>query len=460
MRRIFGRESLWGRSALAVFWLALSSTVVVQQTPPSKAVDHVILVSIDGLMPAYYLDPDRYGLEIPTLRNLMRTGVAFAGAEGVFPTVTYPSHTSIITGTLPAEHGIDSNTPFDPFNRTNGGWYWYAEDLKVPTLWDVARQAGKTTASVFWPVTVGANIDINYPEYRTLASDDDVKLLRVLATPGLISGIEARYGRIPGRRPDDTVRARAAAYIIERHRPNLLLVHLTDLDGAQHRSGPGSAEAMSTLEKIDGHLASISQALRQAGMLERTAWVVVSDHGFRRVSRQFHPHVVLRELGYRTYGAKGELTDWRVDARIAGGTFSLVAKDPADKEVVEIATRKFRALAADTRFGLARLYSRAEIGDNGGFPDAFLAGEAADEFMIGSATTGDVVTDSTSKGMHGYHPSRPDQLSALLLSGAGIVSGQRQDRARLIDVAPTVARLLGVPMATARGRVLTEALKN
>jgi len=460
MRRIVGGPTIARGAVIAVAVLALFSSTPVRGTPAAAPAEHVILVSIDGLMPAYYLEPDRYRLKIPTLRELMRTGVSFAGAEGVFPTVTYPSHTSIITGTLPAEHGIDSNTPFDPFNRTNGGWYWYAEDLRVPTLWDVVRQGGKRTASVFWPVTVGARLDVNYPEYRTLASDDDVKLLRALATPGLIDGIEKRYGRIPGRRPDDAVRASAAAYIIEHHRPNLLLVHLTDLDGAQHRSGPGSTEAVSTLEQIDGHLATIRHALGQAGLLERTAWVVVSDHGFRSVSRQFHPRVVLRESGYLTYDAKGALTDWRVDARIAGGTFALVAKDPADREAVEGVTRQFRALAADPRFGLARIYSPAEIRDNGGFPDAFLAGEAADDFMVGGAIAGDVVTASTSKGMHGYHPSRADQLSALLLSGAGVVSGQRQDRARLIDVAPTVARLLGVEMPSARGKVLNQVIKN
>ncbi len=443
--------------ALAALVLAFTAPGAAQPAAPARA-EHVILVSIDGLMPAYYREPDRLGLKIPVLREMVERGSSFAGAESVFPTVTYPSHTSIVTGTLPTEHGIDGNTPLDPFNRTDGGWYWYSEDLKVPALWDVLRQAGKRIGVVFWPVTVGASLDVNYPEFRLISSDDDVKLLRALATPGLIRGIEERFGKMQGRRPDDRSRAQAAAYILERHRPNLLLLHLTDLDGAQHRSGPGSPEAVTTLEQIDEHLGLIRDALRKAGLADRTAWVIVSDHGFRPVSRQFHPRAVLRGLGYMSYDEKDALTDWRVYARISGGTFGLVAKDPKDTAAIEDVTRHFKALASDARFGLARLYSQTEARASGGFPDAFLVGEAADDFMIGSASLGAFVTPATSKGMHGYHPSRPDQLAALLLSGQGISAGSKHDAARLIDVAPTVAHLLGVSMPSARGTVLTRAL--
>jgi predicted AlkP superfamily pyrophosphatase or phosphodiesterase len=426
--------------------------------PAGARAAHVILVSIDGLMPAYYREPERFGLAIPVLRELAAAGSSFAGAEGVFPTVTYPNHTAVITGTLPVEHGIDGNTPLDPFNRTREGWYWYAEDLKVPALWDVARQAGRTAAAVYWPVTVGAKLDVNFPEYRRIDTDDDVKLLRTMATPGLVEGIEKQYGRIPGTRLTDTNRAQAAAYIIEHHRPNLLLVHLTDLDGAQHGNGPASPEALKTLEQIDRHLGFIRDATRRAGIADQTAWVIVSDHGFRRVSRQFNPRVLLRSLGYLTYNDRGELADWRVYARISGGTFALVAKDPSDATAITEATAFFEQVAAEPRFGIAQLYSGDEARQAGGFPGAFLVGEAADDFLMGSASSGPLVTPSGSKGAHGYHPSRPDQLASLLLSGKGIAKARRDETARLIDVAPTVAHLLGFTMPTARGTVLAQAL--
>ena len=420
---------------------------------------HVILISIDGLVPGYYLEPDRYGAKIPNLREFVSGGSSSTGAEGVFPTVTYPNHVAAITGVLPSDNGIVANGPFDPFDRTNGGWYWYTGDIKVPTLWDVARRGGKTAGSVYWPASIGAGVDYNFPEYRTVRTEDDVKLLRALATPGLIAGIEKEYGPIPGVRIVDRTRAQAAAYIIERHRPNLLLIHLTDLDGAQHRSGPGSREALEVLEQIDQNLGIIRAATQRAGLASRVTWIIMSDHGFRPVKYDFNPRVALRALGYLNFDAEEKLADWRVEASVSGGTFALIAKDKGDVEAIREATSFFESLAKDKRFGLAKLYSPAELQKLGAFPEAFLVGEAGDDFKIGSASKGPLVTTTTTKGMHGYHPARPDQLASLIFFGRGVVAQKRFQGGRLIDVAPTAAHLLGVPMPSARGEVLKSVLQ-
>lgn len=451
----------------AVLWLVVLAWFVCagvgahgQGQPRSQGSrpDRLILISIDGLVPDYYLNPDKYGLKVPVLREMVARGAAFAGAEGVFPTVTYPNHTTVVTGVLPAEHGIVTNTPHDPFNRTNDGWYWYSEDIKVPTLWDVARQARRTTAIVSWPASIGAKVGHNFPEYRVVRSEDDVKLIRTLSTPGLVSDFEQRHGRIPGERITDRTRAQMAAYLIERHRPDLLLVHLTDLDGAQHRNGPGSAEAIATLEQIDRHLGTIRGAAQRAGTAEHTAWIIVSDHGFREIAWQFHPRAALRSIGHLTFGSDNQLADWRIDARASGGYFALIARDARDAQAQQDATRFFEMLAADPRFGIAKLYSPAEMRELGALPDAFLVGEAADRFAIGGATSGAFVTPATDKGTHGYHPARPDQVASLLLHGKGIRAGTNHPKARLLDVAPTAAWLLGLSMPSARGTVLRQAL--
>ena len=441
---------------LPFLWLAAWLAFALQAA--SKP-DHVVLISIDGLAPDYYVHPDQYHLRIPNLRQCSQEGTASSGVEGVFPTITYPNHTAVVTGTLPVEHGIVGNNPFDPFNKTDEGWYWYSEDLRVPALWDVVRRAGKTVGTVYWPVTVGANVDYNFPEFRVIRSEDDVKLLRVLATPGLVSSIEKQYGKIPGERITDRIRSLAAAYIIEHHRPNLLLVHLTDLDGVQHRSGPGSPEAVAMLEQIDAHLGAIRAAARKAGIWEKTAWIIVSDHGFRKVTHEFHPRVLLCSLGYLHYGTDGKLAEWRVEAQIDGGTFGLVAKNPDDRQAIEELTRQVKMLATDPRNGIAQIYSREELKKLGAFPEAFLVVESAANFKMGEAHTGAMVTASNSKGAHGYHPARPDQLASLILCGPGIAAGRKLDGGRLIDVASTVADLLGLSMPTARGSVLHQALQ-
>jgi predicted AlkP superfamily pyrophosphatase or phosphodiesterase len=78
------------------------------------------------------------------LRDFVKSGTYASGVVGVLPTVTYPSHTTLMTGVAPVVHGIGSNTPFDPLNTNRDGWFWYAQDLKVRTLWQAASHG--------WPV--------------------------------------------------------------------------------------------------------------------------------------------------------------------------------------------------------------------------------------------------------------------------------------------------------------------
>jgi len=118
----------------------------------------LVIVSIDGMGPGYVLEADRYGLKVPNLRRFLTEGSWARGVKGVLPTVTYASHTTLVTGVSPARHGILYNEPFDPLDRNKEGWYWYAEDIRVPTLWDAAREAGLDVAIVDWPVSVGARV--------------------------------------------------------------------------------------------------------------------------------------------------------------------------------------------------------------------------------------------------------------------------------------------------------------
>ena len=128
----------------------------------------VVLISIDGLKPEAILEAASHGLKVPNLRAFLADGVYATGVRGVLPTLTYPSHMTILTGASPAKHGIYANTTFDPLGRNEHGWYWYTEDVQVPTLWDAAAAANLKTANVYWPTSVGAHITYNLPQvWRT-----------------------------------------------------------------------------------------------------------------------------------------------------------------------------------------------------------------------------------------------------------------------------------------------------
>src|SRR5262245_51557099 len=81
----------------------------------------VLMISIDGLRPDYVTRADEHGLKIPNLRRFVKEGAFAEGVTGVVPTVTYPSHTTLVTGVWPVQHGILSNTTFDPTNENMAG---------------------------------------------------------------------------------------------------------------------------------------------------------------------------------------------------------------------------------------------------------------------------------------------------------------------------------------------------
>ncbi len=415
---------------------------------------HVVLISVDGLMPKAYMQPVDGGRHVPNLLAMKQGGCVSPGALGVFPTVTYPSHTSMVTGHNPAAHGIVSNERFDPFDRTNGGWYWYSDLLKTPALWDVVHQNKGTTAAVSWPVSVGANIDYNIPEFRSIRLQDDVSLLRGLSTPGIFDQAEKATAKLQPDVWNDDWRANAAIALFKAHKPNLLLLHIFDLDSAQHTHGPETEETYETLARLDGLVGKVRDELTALVGKENIAFVIVSDHGFRPIRQQFHPRVVLSELGLLTLNAQGKTLRWRVYTQGAGGSAAFYANNPSDTEAIEKTTARIKALAADPKNGIGRVYEKAELKELKAFPDAFLAIEGAPGFTIGGGTTGDIVTRATYKGTHGFDPRHPELKTSLLLYGAGVKACDALPNARLIDVAPTITKLLGYPFPGTEGKPL------
>lgn len=441
--------------ALMVAWLLPASALYGQAQ--AGRVEHVILVSVDGLMPAAYLEPDAHGLKVPLLREIVRSGAYSEGMTSVFPTLTYPSHTSLATGVHPARHGITTNLAPDPLQRNDQGWRWYAEDVRVPALWDASREKGLRTALVWWPVTVGARADAIVPEVWRAHNEEDIKLVRALSTPGLLEAVERRFPRLlDGLVPpevDDESSTEIAAHVLETMRPNLLLLHLLEVDRFQHRDGPLRGRGVAAVEKTDRMLARLVEAAQRAGIWQKTALVVVSDHGFASYARTFRAGAVLRQHGWVTVNESDEVQDWKAYVVSGGGHAYVYLRDPRDtvarKELWEI----FAALAEKADSGVGKVYSPQEIKELGGDPEAALALEAAPGFAMANGYPREVLATSRDVATHGFDARRDDMQASLLIYGPP-VAAQKLPRARVIDIAPTIAQWLRFALPTAEGKPL------
>lgn len=432
--------------ALLFFLIAAS---VWGQTPARR----LIMISVDGLMPSSVRNAEKLGLTLPNLTEFRDKGAMSEGLKGVFPTVTYPSHTTMVTGVRPAEHGIFANTLFDPEDTMSGAWFWYSSLIKVPTLWQAARQSGLKTAGVGWPVTVGADIEYNFPEYKPARTLNDMLLYRTLVTQGLMPEYEKSKGRMQAAEGHyDELLAGVAAFLVERHKPHLLLVHLVDVDHEQHVYGPGSPEALRALERADAAIGTIRKAVASAGVSGETRWIIVSDHGFFPVEKVFHPTAFLHSLGLGAEADKPKT--WRVSAHNSGGATAFAVRDPKDAEAQELVFRALQTLKEDDRWGIDRVLSRDELSQLKAFPHAFAAISLKSGFTAGSARSGPWVTPSpNTKGMHGYLPGPPALDCTFIAFGPGI-EARTLPPGELTDVAATAAKLLGIGSPSAGGRDL------
>ncbi|MCW7492272.1 ectonucleotide pyrophosphatase/phosphodiesterase [Leptospira sp. 2 VSF19] len=295
----------------------------------SARVHQTIVLSIDGF-PAYYLSDSKYQAYFPHLSEIFQK-YGVSEINTINPSVTYPAHTSMVTGKDPAEHGIYNNTLSDPFEKNDGGWMWYTEDIVSPTLWDLAKENHKTTANVFWPVTVGAHINWNLPQYWRKKIPEDDKLLRVLSTKDLHKEAELAVGSPLNDVSKDEVKLKTATWLFQNKKPDLMFVYTTDLDTNHHGFGPGSDKALKRLSELDK---AIFEFLQSVGAFtpKGPGLVIVSDHGFHSAESVCAPNVVLKQKGY----IQDEAGTYQLTFKSSGGTAILLPGTRAEISVEEL----------------------------------------------------------------------------------------------------------------------------
>jgi predicted AlkP superfamily pyrophosphatase or phosphodiesterase len=440
---------------LAVVFAATTPALFAQTTHQP-----VLLISVDGMRPDYVTQADEHHLMIPTLRRILASGTHATGVNGVMPTITYPSHTTLVTGVPPAEHGIVSNSRFDPDHKLDGAWYWYADRVKVPTLWSAAKDAGLHTASVSWPVTVDSTvIDYNLPEYwrgnlGDTANEDDQLLDNAISRPdGEVKRIAQRTGR-PYMNGNDTsldgdeTRTVYSLDILKQHRPEFMSIHLSSLDEEEHLHGPFSAEANKDLEGID---AMIDRLMKQELANYPNAVVaVVSDHGFAHVEHAVNLFIPFVKAGL-IKAENDKIVSWQAQPWATGCVMPVLLHDPTDEATKAKVKALLNKLAADPKSGIEAILDHQQIVAAGGFPDAAYLVSFRLGYCSGTNLSGQLVVDSPLKGAHGYNIAKvPEMRSSLFLTGESIAQGKDLGLVDMLQIAPTIAKILGVSLPTAR----------
>lgn len=440
---------------LSMFLVSACVCVGAEAGAPQR---HVVVITVDGL-PSYLLDDPRASL--PVIRNLRDHGAsARDGMHVSNPSVTWPNHTTLMTGVHPEKHGVlyngvpERQGPGKPVTVTPARTQ---QDLvHVPLLFDVLKDAGLTSAAINWPCTRGStSIGDNFPDVPDQLQYTTPRLKDELTKSGHLQ----RFGDGPVAR--DEIWTEAACQVIRKRKPNLVVLHLLNLDSTHHRYGPRSHPGYTASALTDALIGRVLDAIDDAGIEDQTTVFVVADHGFAQVKKSLRPNAVLRREGLLE--AQGNrITSARVQVVPEGGIGMVYLTDPKtaekDRETVKRLFQDAEGVAAVLGPEDYPRYHLPSPKDHPGMADMVLA--AKDGYGVSGAVSGDdfVVPNDPPTGSHGYLSTEPKMNAVFVASGAGVKAGARLETVENVDVAPTVAHLLGVPLKQASGRVLNEIL--
>ena len=432
-----------GTAALVV---AALTVLFAQERKP-----YVVMISIDGLRPQ--LLAESTPLKLPTLRRLMRQG-AWARVTGVLPTVTYPSHTTLITGVLPAVHGVLDNRIVNPENASNQGWFWYSSAIKVTTLPGAVRARGLSAAAVSWPVTVGMALDYNVPEILRSHHRENLDLMAALSTPPRIFESSGNFTGKPPQWPQtDADRAGLAAWLVRTFHPNLLLLHIFDSDSDAHTYGPDAPEALAAIERADVEVGRVLDAVGQAGLADRDGRRDRLGPWFSAAAEAAATELPVQARGTDPLNERGQVSSWEAFFHSSGGSGFVYLKRPDDGALVTRVRGLLDQLAADPANGIEKVWSQADLRQAGAHPEASFGLTMKPGFYTGWGN-GALLASASNKGGHGFDPARPELKATLVMAGPDVPEAGDLGLVPMTRIAPTIARWFAVQLSPGSDRPL------
>lgn len=422
---------------------------LMQGCASAPSVKHVVLISLDGSRPEFYMDTS---WPAPHLQKLKSEGVyAAKGIESVFPSVTYPSHTTLITGAYPATHGIYYNTPY---GGKPGEWYWNERSIKCKTLWDAVKEAGMTSGAVFWPVTVGAPITYNFPVRRPEKGEKGNRLTikyPYITPENLLADIAKKTGKkfTPAdlgtkHYAQSKTIATISNYIIKTYKPDLMAIHFVGIDHAEHAHGTDGPEVRAMVRVTDSLVGTVLQAIKDAGIWKNTAVIITGDHGHTDTKATFAPNIYLKDHGLITKDG------WQARFR---GAF-LYLKDKNDQATVDSVVQILER-TPEYQKGYFRIWDRQALDKKGVNPEVALALAMKEGIKARSGMKGKPFTPAKgeTRSTHGYDPAYPSMHTSFIAVGAGIADHKDISGMGIKDISPIVAHLLQLDFDAPDGKL-------
>ncbi len=432
----------------------------------------LIVLSMDAMV----TEDLEYMKTRPNFRKLFAHAASVGKVRTVYPSLTYPAHTSIITGCRPGKHGIFDNNRAGIKEQHDDGWYIDANWIRTDDVFKAAKRAGKSTAGVYWPVTV------RHPQIDHLIGEcfgkwmpgiEPEEMFRRLDTaPEMMEIIRKNMDRYPEpekagpelckKNTSDEFLMGCACDVIRKYQPDLLMIHNCYPDSTRHRYGAFSEKMTDCLEYTDQWLGDMIDALEETGIYQQTNFVLLSDHGQMDYSRRIRLNTKFVRDGMIQLAEDGSVADWKMFMKSAGMSAYIYLNDRAfyQKEYAYL-----QDLLSEGVWGFEKIRTKeeteAQYGLYGDFDfmvetDGYTS--FADSWHEPICNPIDFTNYRLGKATHGYEPEKGPQ-PVFVAAGPDFRADAYIPEARIYDEGPTFAKLLGSELKDAEGEALTELLR-
>lgn len=424
---------------------------------------YFIIVSFDALGSRDLIDLQ----ELPAFQRLIKESAHCLNVTSVYPSLTYPCHTSISTGMLPKNHGVEANTLLQP-NRSSPDWHWTRDHIKVDTFYDAALRKGYSVCSLLWPVTGKSAITYNLPEvFANRPWHHQVPVTLAHGTKSFLLDINRRFGHLRKgiQQPELDLFVEATAHhMLRTKKPHVLMMHFVELDAMRHQYGYDSEEAKKALKSYDAKLQGLFDLLEEEGLLKDTTLFVLGDHDQLPVHTALYMNSILKDKGYLEV-KKGKIRRYKAIAQSLDGSCYIHLSKDIQKEEKEALKSLLYKLRDRENFGIEHVLTEEEVRLRGASSTASFMLEAKrgfyfrDEHHRGASLKEDPTKkgeDHHGKSTHGFDPLKKDYQTVFFALGKGIKQGVTLPSMSLVDEGPTFAHSMGTVLHDTDGRILHE----
>jgi len=431
---------------------------------------HLVVVSVDAMV----FEDLEYARTLPAFKKLLDNGSIIERVKTIYPSLTHPVHATMLCGAPAGETGVTCNEVFEPFKEVKR-WYNYLDEIHCETIYHAAKKAGLTTAAISWPVTSSGQEYIDYLVPCALTADfygmEDrpLDVYRKLGAQECLMDIIAdavdKYTWANAHPEVDNFMIACAVDVIKRYKPNLLMTHPSYVDSARHRTGLFTDTVKEAVKETDRWIGMLMDALTEAGIYDKTDFIVVSDHGQLNINRRICPNVFLADKGYIKLDEEGKLLSYDAFIQSCGLSAEVYLSRPDDKKLYDEIYKLLSDMAEEGIYGFERVFTVDEVKEQYGLSGGFSFVLESDGFTSFSeeltrpvVRTFDIEDYRFGHATHGHMPEKGPQ-PPFIAAGPSIKKGVTIPTGNILNHAPTFAKILGVELKDARGKAVDEILK-